>query len=88
MDKNSLFQLDTRSEDWRKNYEQDQLREKQNRGAGWYRSSLETEEGNRLRSEKRAVQLKEAEERTVYCKALDEKIRKGMGQQSSLRFLV
>ena len=65
MDKNSLFQLDKEIRGLEEEIqEQDQLLGK-------------AEQRRRLVQE---LKLKEAEERTVYCKALDEKIRKGMGQ--------
>ena len=65
MDKNSLFQLDKEIRGLEEEIqEQDQLLGK-------------AEQRRRLVQE---LKLRETEERTVYCKALDEKIRKGMGQ--------
>ncbi|MFR2779723.1 MAG: AAA family ATPase [Clostridium sp.] len=84
MDKNSLFQLDKEIRGLEEEIqEQDQLlgKAEQRRRLVQELKLRETEERELAPVlEKRAVQLKEAEERTVYCKALDEKIRKGMGQ--------
>lgn len=84
MDKNSLFQLDKEIRGLEEEIqEQDQLlgKAEQRRRLVQELKLRETEERELAPVlEERAVQLKEAEERTVYCKALDEKIRKGMGQ--------
>ena len=84
MDKNSLFQLDKEIRGLEEEIqEQDQLlgKAEQRRRLVQELKLRETEERELAPVlEKRAVQLKEAEERTVYCKALDEKIRKGLGQ--------
>ena len=84
MDKNSLFQLDKEIKGLEEEIqEQDQLlgKAEQRRRLVQELKLRETEERELAPVlEERAVQLKEAEERTVYCKALDEKIRKGMGQ--------
>ena len=81
---NSLFQLDKEIRGLEEEIqEQDQLlgKAEQRRRLVQELKLRETEERELAPVlEKRAVQLKEAEERTVYCKALDEKIRKGMGQ--------
>ena len=79
MDKNSLFQLDKEIRGLEEEIqEQDQLLGKAEQRRRLVQETEERELAPVL--EERAVQLKEAEERTVYCKALDEKIRKGMGQ--------